>query len=271
VNLPGCSLIKLLLFWVSFSGAFFFDYQIAEKDILVQYGQASKSPLQLNQNYILTSWNVYKGANQGLDLELAQVINESDFVHVQEFLLNEVQQKQIESFVNFYWMLAKSFSDNGFWTGVATISRSRPIEGIAVRSYDTQPVTDTPKMSLISKFKIENGQELWLANTHALNFNLDPGAFQRQIDAVYRELKKHNGPIIFSGDFNTWVWPRYEYLVEKTEELGMVRAPLESPTGLLGVTMDHIFYRGLKDVKTSVLSGFTKSDHLPLRIEFKFE
>ena len=265
----GPLMLKSLILWVSFAGAMFFDYSIPDKVLMEEYGRGAKANLITHQNYVLTSWNVYKGGMEGMHADLAQIINESDFVNLQEFLLDSAQAQQIQDFDVFHWVFAKSFKDSDNWTGVTTISRTEPMEALALRSADAQPLSNTPKMSLITKFQIQGGQELWIANMHAINFNVGMGAFERQVDSVINNLRVHTGPLIFTGDFNTWAPGRYEYLLDKAWELGLTRVELDSPVGFFSVTMDHIFYRGLKDVKGSVLHQYTTSDHVPLRIEFK--
>lgn len=236
--------------------------------LLEEYGAGSQKALPQAQTYTLTSWNIYKGQMEGLHAELAEVIAQSDFVNIQEFLLSPIEKKQMQNLSHLSWSFAKSFMDGSNWTGVTTISAWKPYEALALKSPDGQPFTGTPKMSVITKFKLENGTELWIANTHALNFNLDLGAYERQIDGVYNQLRNHTGPIIFSGDFNTWMPGRWDHLLQRAKDLGMTHLELDSPSGVFGATMDHIFYRGLSNVKGSVLNQYTASDHAPLRIEF---
>lgn len=261
-------MIKSLILWVSFTSAIFYDFSVPDRALMEEYGRGTTTQLLPQQTYTLTSWNVYKGGIEGMYKDLAQIMNESDFVNIQEFLLNEQQSKMIEDFSSFSWVFAKSFKDNEEWTGVATVSRWLPFESIPIRSVDAQPLVNTPKMALITKYRIQDGRELWIANMHALNFNIGTGAFERQVDSVVNQLRVHNGPLIFTGDFNTWAPGRFELLMDRAWELGLTRANLESPVGFLGITLDHIFYRGIKNVKSSVLYGYETSDHVPLRIEF---
>jgi endonuclease/exonuclease/phosphatase (EEP) superfamily protein YafD len=262
-------MFKWLLLWFSFSGAFFFsDYKVPERDLLALYGNGYKVILRTHQPYTLTSWNVYKGVISGMNQDLAKIINESDFVHVQEILLDSSQKKQIEDFNTYRWMFVKSFQDKDDWTGVATISRWEPFDIVPLRSTDAEPFANTPKMAVIVKYKIENGQELWLANMHALNFNIDHKAFKRHVDQVINELKAHSGPIVFAGDFNTWAPVRLRYLLTKTKAMGMKDVDLASSVSFMGSRLDHIFYRDLSDVSATVLGDVQTSDHLPLRIEF---
>jgi endonuclease/exonuclease/phosphatase (EEP) superfamily protein YafD len=164
--------------------------------------------------------------------------------------------------------VAKSFRSGGEWTGVSTMSRWQPFESVPLRSPGSEPFTGTPKMSLISKYKIA-GTELWIVNLHGLNFDITHGDFKDQIDDVIRKISVHAGPMIFAGDFNTWSKSRMEHLFHRTSELGLTRAPLESPMGIFNATLDHIFFRGINIKSTQLRTDIQSSDHLPLEIQFE--
>jgi len=253
------------------NAAFWWDDQTPApgQNLLLEFGQAPKMDSKTEQStFVLTSWNVYKGGKDGMHDDLELLIDQSDFVLMQEFLLDDQQNDQIQKMSHVHWALAKSFKDGGEWTGVAVASKWQPYESVPVRSPGTEPFADTPKMSLISKFTLPNGEDLWIVNTHALNFDITHTAFKEQIAALAEILKTHQGPMIWAGDFNTWSDVRVEYLLDAANSLGMEHAPIENPIGILSATLDHIFYRGFTDVKPSLLSDITTSDHNPLRLEF---
>lgn len=254
----------------SVSNAFWFDSQDPQfqQSLLLEFGQAPLLDTKTELTFTLTTWNIYKGGMQGLYPDLQQIIEESDFVLMQEFLLNDEQNEQIQQLSHIHWALAKSFKDGGEWTGVATASKWQPYESVPVRSPGTEPFTDTPKMSLITKYALQNGENLWLVNIHGLNFDLTHNAFKNQIKALTAMLAQHDGPMIFAGDFNTWSEVRYDYLMKATASLYLERAPIENPIGIMSATLDHIFYRGFQSVKPSLLSEVTSSDHNPMRLEF---
>lgn len=249
--------------------AFFTDFDNQSADILAIYGQAPEMSHKSTNSFVLTSWNIYKGGMSGLYSDLDRIIAESDFVLMQEFLLGPEQEAQIGKSNGVHWAFAKSFKDSGEWTGVATASRWQPFESVALRSPGTEPFAGTPKMSLITKYRLPAGDDLWLVNLHGLNFDLSHVSFTEQIDAVVEELKEHTGPLIFAGDFNTWSDYRFRYLIAATQGLGLERAQLENPMGIMYATLDHIFYRGIKNPSYEILYAIDSSDHLPFRIEFE--
>lgn len=236
--------------------------------LLDQYGGGSAEPLLTKKVYSLITWNVYKTKTAGSIEDLTQLSNENDFVVVQEFSMSKAQKEAVDKASTLQWSFAKSFQDGVDWTGVTTISKYNATEVYALKSPKLEPVTKTPKMSLVSKYNLSNGEQLWLVNLHGLNFDMNSSSFKSQIDAVIAEMKTHSGPLLFAGDFNTWNQTRREYLLQKTLTINLVRVSLENPIGVLSKTLDHIFARDISVVSSSVLSNIKTSDHNPLRIEF---
>lgn len=248
-----------------FSGVF------AMNSLLEQSGQGSLLPLQKQKVYSLITWNIYKNKNEGVLEDLQNFVESHDFVLMQEFILSEDQNKLMSSTQNIQWSFAKSFEDTDGWTGVSIASAHNALQAWAIQSPDTEPVTNTPKMSMIAEYKVEGSLPLWVVTFHGLNFDVFGGSFKNQVADVVSHLKKHKGPIIFAGDFNTWSSGRLDFLLEQTASLGLERVDLEAPMGIFSATLDHIFYRGVDIQKAFVLEDITSSDHLPLRIEFTFK
>ncbi len=238
--------------------------------LMDQYGQAITQPLPIEKTYSLVTWNIYKNKQYGALEDLGKIISQSDFVLVQEFLLDVSQKSQIDEMQNYQWNFGKSFQDVGNWTGVATVSKYQASEAFSLKSPKNEPVTKTPKMSVISNYQIQDGTQLLVANLHGLNFDLSNTSFKSQIDAVMLYLKEHQGPMIFAGDFNTWNKERREYLFKNIKTLELERVPLENPIGIFKQTLDHIFVRGVTVVEETLMTEITSSDHSPLRIEFTF-
>lgn len=237
-------------------------------DLLEEWGAGSKSALSTQTLYRFVTWNIYKGEYDGLEHDYEYLIDNTDFVVTQEFLFDDELEDLAEQKSNNYWAFAKSFETGDGWTGVATVSKWHAKHSVAVKSPGTEPVTNTPKMSLISVFSIEDGRELMVVNVHALNFNLTHGAFKKQIDDVIARIQHHAGPMILAGDFNTWASERRTYLFKKAASLGLTRADLENPMGVMNATLDHIFYRDVVVSEAMVLDDFLTSDHAPLMIQF---
>jgi endonuclease/exonuclease/phosphatase (EEP) superfamily protein YafD len=244
-----------------------FSMLALSENLLMEFGQAPVQSTSHQREFTLVTWNIYKGQKEGLYQDLQQIVKNSDFVLIQEFSLNDSQERLMQSLNGTHWALAKSFEGSDGWTGVATMSKWQPEASIPVRSPGSEPFVGTPKMTLISKYKMA-GKDLWVVNLHGLNFDITHIAFEEQIDDVVSRLKNYQGALIFAGDFNTWSTSRHDYLLAKTSRLGLHRLDLESPMGLFLATLDHIFYRGVQVLEYRTMPEFQSSDHLPLKMRY---
>ncbi len=136
---------------------------------------------------------------------------------------------------------------------------------------DHEPWLRTPKATSITEFAINDSAEtLVVVNIHAVNFSLGLDAFRQQIMRVEDVLAGHIGPIIFSGDFNTWSDDRDVIVQQVVDSLGMTELVFEQDkrTRFFGQHLDHIYIRGLRSVKSSTLQ-VESSDHNPMFATFK--
>jgi endonuclease/exonuclease/phosphatase (EEP) superfamily protein YafD len=102
-------------------------------------------------------------------------------------------------------------------------------------------------------------------NLHGVNFAWTSDALAAQIRDAASVIERHQGPVIFSGDFNTWSDERM-LLVSATMR-GLQLAPLSFPqdhrTQVFGNALDHVFVRGLRVVESGS-SSVESSDHNPI-------
>ncbi len=100
--------------------------------------------------------------------------------------------------------------------------------------------------------------------------------FSSQLGDIETVIAQHDGPVILSGDFNTWNKERLSFLKNmitrlRLEEVifseedtkALIRFPLSDP-------LDHIFFRDLKvrEHSPDVLETIRSSDHVPMIVEF---
>ena len=57
-------------------------------------------------------------------------------------------------------------------------------------------------------------------NIHAINFSVRLEEFRAQMDQIGSVGEVHSGPVILSGDFNTWRQARFEVVSELADDLG---------------------------------------------------
>lgn len=220
------------------------------------------------QNLKLLVWNVYKGAKTGVYTDLDVLTQEADLALLQEGHLSKTFLKLACSRQDLNWKMARNFTDsNGIFAGVMTASRANPDDFGYLKSPDTEPFSDVHKMTLINIYNIpETGERLLVMNIHGINF-VPQVAFENQINVVAETISKHEGPILFAGDFNTYTSGRSQFLLKKMKALGLKHAEVKGNeyNGLF--VLDHLFYRGFKVTKTKVLHNVTTSDHKPLYFE----
>ena len=108
---------------------------------------------------------------------------------------------------------------------------------------------------------------LLVANIHAINFTAGIRSFKNQLESVLEQFSHHDGPIICSGDFNTWRRKRLSIVDELIiqNELQPIRFTTDHRKQAFGMALDHIFVRGLRK-KTASVRSVGSSDHNPMTV-----
>jgi endonuclease/exonuclease/phosphatase (EEP) superfamily protein YafD len=172
--------------------------------------------------------------------------------------------------------MATSFlvkNDNNTATGTMIGSESLPSRAISRHSPDVEPVVLTPKALTMVKYPLaKRNDELLVISVHAINFQTTE-AFKRHMDLSLEEIRKHSGPVLFAGDFNTWNKARMSHLLKSIKKLGLKEVKFKNDhlkMKVFDMPLDHSFIRGLK-VKDAEVVYSDGSDHRPLLMEFDVE
>ncbi len=215
----------------------------------------------------LVSWNVQKNSHLNWQRDFLSLTGDRDLVLVQEVSLREDSINTMDG--TRYWSFAPGYQKRGAISGVLTMSRSKPIAQCSF--VNIEPLLRTPKATSITEYGLTSTDKtLVVVNIHAVNFSMGLGAFERQFDQVREVLASHHGPIIVSGDFNTWRQKRIEVVGDMARELGLT--PLEfaddQRVTVFGNHLDHIFVRGLSllDATTEMVES---SDHNPMSVTLR--
>lgn len=129
----------------------------------------------------------------------------------------------------------------------------------------------THKTALITRHLLKNGEYLIHVNIHAINFVSNP-VFQRELQHLYQQLHHHAGPLIVSGDFNTWNRTRLNALHHLNQSLKLQQAEIANARAiktLFRQPLDHIFFRQLELQQAYALDVHDISDHNPLLATFR--
>jgi len=195
--------------------------------------------------------------------DLARLAAKNDLLLLQE-AVSDAPMGEVLKREGFSWEMADAFSVHGLERGVLIAARVAPVDGHALRTYE--PFFPLPKSAIVTHFRlVGRRQQLAVVDLHGINFSLGLRRFRKQLEAVAKELKHHDGPMIFAGDFNTWSVRRNNVLGEVTKRLGLVEVePVpDDRRRAFGQHLDHLFVRGYSVVDARSCE-VKSSDHNPI-------
>ena len=214
------------------------------------------------ETFQLLSWNVKKGESDTWLRELAYLASGKQLVLMQE-ALDTMQHKTIFR-DNGHWAFAEGYESTAGKTGVASFSPVDPVGQCELQAHE--PWLGTPKASVITRYAISRYNEtLVVVNTHMINFTIGTSDYQKQLMAIVNAVESHQGPLIISGDFNTWNQRRLDQLNVAMASLKMtpVTYQIDNRSRFFGLPVDHTFVRGfsVQEAKTHLSES---SDHNPM-------
>lgn len=159
--------------------------------------------------------------------------------------------------------------------GVATASRSPAIESKAMLSTSGEPLADTRKAALATRYAIGD-RTLTVVNIHALNFSPGLDGFRQQLAEIASLLREAGGPRVVAGDFNTWREDKLALADSVMGSIGLERLDFgrqeNDKKRFFGNALDHVYYTPahlLADSASSrVHTWCAASDHFPLEAAF---
>ena len=208
-------------------------------------------------NINLLSWNIKKGQiNQWRD-DLLHFADGKNLVLIQEAVLGP---KLTESFSEtWHWSFGKGYQTAKHVTGVMTFSHSEPLTHCNLENIE--PWLGTAKATSVTEYGLLGTDEtLAVINIHAINFSFG-----------VKVLVAHHGPVILSGDFNTWRKRRLEIIESLAFDLDLEALSFQEDhrKTAFGFYLDHIYIRGLK-VKYTETHHVKTSDHNPIIAQLSF-
>jgi endonuclease/exonuclease/phosphatase (EEP) superfamily protein YafD len=210
----------------------------------------------------LLNWNIQKERQPIWSDEFQSLAAEKDLVLMQEASLRHDTINDIDA--SKHWSFAPGYTLDGEITGVMTLSRTRPLTQCSFVSLE--PLLRTSKATSVTEYALSGtDQTLVVVNIHAVNFSMGTGAFRKQFEQVQGVLSGHRGPVILSGDFNTWRKKRIQIVedIAASLELQSVTFGDDQRVRVFGNVLDHIYVRGLSTLETDTEIVKT-SDHNPM-------
>jgi len=212
----------------------------------------------------VVSWNMQKKSIPNWRADYSRLTEGRDLILIQEASLRVDTVGDLPAAP--HWSFAPGYRTGDSITGVLTLSSTQPLARCSF--VNVEPLLRTPKATSITQFALEGRDEtLLVVNVHAVNFSLGLGAYKRQFAQIANVLEGHQGPIILSGDLNTWRAGRTRTIEAMAEELELTAIEFseDNRTRFLGSPLDHIYVRGLF-ATSSDSSVVTSSDHNPLTV-----
>ena len=226
-------------------------------------GSVEDSDSKLDRDNIrLLSWNTQKAGRSRWQTDFTAISQDRNLVLLQEVVPVRLGLGQYSPmpFVSF----APGFSSPFGQSGVATLSSVRPLTQCHLEY--REPWLRTAKATNVTEYGLTgSGGTLAVINVHAINFSLGTNAFSRQLRQIAELLAVHEGPVIVSGDFNTWNQGRLDEVQQLalTSGLQTLRIPNDQRSLFFGKQVDHVFMRGLQTVAARTPTVHS-SDHNPI-------
>lgn len=239
-------------------------------------GQASRPEFKSESIKVLI-WNIKKGQEKGLDKDLHKLGSDRDLVMLSEGYGKPSVLNMFKSFKGFAWDFGVSFlykKDNNYPTGTLIGSNVEATEVRVTHSPDLEPIIQTPKAITMGKYPVQaSNKELLVISVHGINL-ADHDSFVRHMGQAFEEIDRHDGPVIFGGDFNTRTKKRLEHLFRETLKRGFQSVDFvnghKRSKGITPHYLDWTFIKGLK-VKNPKVIPVKSSDHMPMLLEVGIE
>lgn len=240
-------------------------HPIKKQDELICY-QADQAPREITQKtFRLLVWNLHKGQDAGWQQVLNRLAQGRDLLLLQEVLNTQELATQYSS--RFPTALyASAFAYLQQQSGVEILSQFAPHFYCA--GAKSEPWIRIPKVGAAMSLPLPNRQALLLVNVHLINFEINPTTYEEQLRTLMQLVSQHQGPLVLSGDFNSWNGYRAQIIQKVINEFGLEEVSFEQDHRLrfLGNPLDHIFVRGL-NVLNATTEPTESSDHAPLLLE----
>lgn len=213
----------------------------------------------------MVNWNIQKGGDPDWTGDLSMFTNEPDLMIFQEAALDMDEWEIIAA--SHYRSFAPGYRTRGTAgsiTGVMTLSAVEPMTNCSLVSIE--PWLRSPKATMITEYGLtDTDQSLLVVNIHAINFTIGNKAFREQVRRALSVISEHPGPVLLSGDFNTWHWRQWKILGEMANNHGLTVLNYDEDhrKRVFGQPLDHIYVRGLHVIDATSIR-LDSSDHNPM-------
>ncbi len=216
-------------------------------------------------------WNIQKRSlSAEFQREFSRLLKiyPSDLIALQEVKIPETGIPG--HFEHFGHALSCNFVHNRHRFGVMTLSKLPFLTRTLFTTKIREAGIATKKSALLSRHTLYGCKSLALLNLHAINF-VPHRLFAKELGRITELIESvEEESFIVAGDFNTWSPKRQKSIEKVTESSGLIRLRPENEKeikSILGMPLDHIYYRGLRPVLSTVIDT-PVSDHNPIYVRF---
>ena len=218
-------------------------------------------------NISVVNWNIQKGRNTEWVRDLDEIDMRPDLLILQEASVKtDVWRDLVPAHHSSF---AEGFGPDWSPSGVMTVSAAEPLTECKLVAHE--PWFGTRKATLITEYALSGTEQtLLVVNIHGINFALGIEDLENQFAQARAVISEHDGPVVFSGDFNTWRSQRARALTEMLEALGLTALDfdVDHRKRFFGWALDHIYVRGLHSEHATTLES-DASDHNPMTVRLR--
>tara|TARA_R110002072_G_scaffold1989_2_gene16295 strand:- start:19001 stop:19852 length:852 start_codon:yes stop_codon:yes gene_type:complete len=221
-------------------------------------------------------WNMYKGEKPNWKRDYAKLSKGKDILLLQELYLSPLMLFTFFEDEGRGYHMATSFFDTkklDVASGVATASHAQPVRQFWQRSHYKEPFIKTPKMAIFNEYDLKDyDKNLMTVNLHAINF-VSARKLKHMLVEIEKVLAKHDGPIVYGGDFNTWSKKKTRYLMDSARRLGLTEIKFKKDDRMrtFGRILDYVFVKGFHVNKSIVYGDIDGSDHKAMEVHLSLK
>lgn len=225
----------------------------------------------LPETFTLISWNVHKEMGKpAFEAALESLLHRcgADLVLLQEAVLDRFTQTSLPGY---NYSAAVNLDLRYKQYGVLTAALCPIRDVFSLKTNRREMHFATKKSLLVTTHPFSDGGILTAVNLHAINF-VSAAVFVEEIERLIAVLQQREGPMIVSGDFNTWSRKRLDYLERFARAINLFPAVFENGHYIkrrFAKPLDHVYYRGLTLESAEAVDTRNVSDHNPIIATFR--
>jgi endonuclease/exonuclease/phosphatase (EEP) superfamily protein YafD len=237
----------------------------------MRHYKSEMTAAHLPDTFSLLSWNIHKEMGRSTFNQTFKALlnaKSPELVLLQEAVLD---QHTTQFFPGYNVSAAINIVLRHRQFGVLTAAKSPINDTIGIKTNRREMHIATRKSLLVTTHPFADGSELTVVNLHAINF-VSAAVFVEEIGRLTEMLRLRSGPLIVTGDFNTWSAKRMAYLEHFALAIELIPAALKNGHHVkrrFFKPLDHFYYRALVPIEAEAIDTGRVSDHNPITASFR--